>query len=190
MNPTAACESGSGKKGGLMHRLLAKVHKGEHHKSLGHSSHPQHEQQSQSEVLRKSPVNVRRVSIANESKENIPADTVNAQASSQPQLVQDRSILSSSLPATPAESVLPSFSRRSSVADDHHLQAFEASAPGRLALAIAPELREVKGICDRGLSPSIVLGPSFCRLHISCACHARAWILLIQPQFVQQEVDA
>ncbi|KAL3134163.1 hypothetical protein ABBQ32_008578 [Trebouxia sp. C0010 RCD-2024] len=146
MNPTAACESGSGKKGGLMHRLLAKVHKGEHHKSLGHSSHPQHEQQSQSEVLRKSPVNVRRVSIANESKENIPADTVNAQASSQPQLVQDRSILSSSLPATPAESVLPSFSRRSSVADDHHLQAFEASAPGRLALAIAPELREVKGL--------------------------------------------
>lgn len=129
-----------------MHRLLAKVHKGEHHKSGGHTSQPQHDQQSSSEVFRKSPINVRRVSIADESKENIPADIDNAQASSQPQMVQDRSILSSSLPTTPAESVLPTFSRRSSVADDHHLQAFEASAPGRVALAIAPELREVKGI--------------------------------------------
>ena len=147
MNPNVACESGSGKKGGLMHRLLAKVHKGEHHKPVGHSSQPQQrEQQSQSELLKKSPVNVRRVSIADESKENIPADAINAQASAQPQMVQDRSILSSSLPATPAESVLPTFSRRSSVADDHHLQAFEASAPGRLALAIAPELQEVKGM--------------------------------------------
>lgn len=188
MNPAAACESGSGKKGGLMHRLLAKVHKGEHHKSLGHSSHPQHEHQSQSEVLRKSPVNVRRVSIANESKENIPADTANAQASSQPHMVQDRSILSSSLPATPAESVLPSFSRRSSVADDHHLQAFEASAPGRVALAIAPELQEVKGICDRGSRPSIAWGPCCCRPHIACACHARASTMLIKPQLVQQHL--
>ena len=138
-------ESGSSKKGGLMQRLFAKVHKGEHHKPVARSSQPQHVQQSQSEMFPKSPVNVRRVSIADESKENIPADSHNAQASAQPQMLQERSILSSSLPSAPAESALPTFCRRSSVADDHHLQAFEASAPGRLALAIAPELREVKG---------------------------------------------
>ena len=128
-----------------MQRLLAKVHKGEHHKPVGHASQPQHVQQGQSEMLPKSPLNVRRVSIADESKENIPADSVYAQASRQPQMLQERSILSSSLPSTSAESALPTFCRRSSVADDHHLQAFEASAPGRLALAIAPELGEVKG---------------------------------------------
>ena len=131
-----------------MHRLLAKVHKGEQPKPVGHSSQPQtqHVQQTQSEMNPKSPVNVRRVSIADESKENIPADSSNAQASAQPHMLQDRSILSSSLPATAADSPLPTFSRRSSATDDHHLQAFEASAPGRLALAIAPELGEVKGM--------------------------------------------
>lgn len=139
-------ESGGSKKGGLMQRLLAKVHKGEHYKPVERTSQPQHVQQGQSEMLSKSPHNVRRVSIADESKENIPADSFNAQASSQPQMLQERSILSSSLPSTPAESPLPAFCRRSSVADDHHLQAFEASAPGRLALAIAPELGEVKGM--------------------------------------------
>ena len=128
-----------------MQRLFAKVHKGEHHKPAARSSEPQHVQQSQSEMLPKSSVNVRRVSIADESKENIPADSHNAQASAQPQMLQDRSILSSSLPSAPMESALPTFCRRSSVADDHHLQAFEASAPGRLALAIAPKLGEVKG---------------------------------------------
>lgn len=145
-SPSTASESGSGKKSGLMHRLLAKVHKGEHQKPVGHTSQPQQVQQSQSGMQKKSPVNVRRVSIADESKENIPADTLNAQASSEAHMLQDRSILSSSLPPTPAESPLPTFSRRSSVAEDHHLQAFEASAPGRLALAIAPELGEVKGM--------------------------------------------
>lgn len=130
-----------------MHRLLSKVHIGEHHKPVGRNSQPQpqpqHVQQNQSEMHPKLPV--RRVSIADESKENIPADTLNAQAS-QPDMLQERSILSSSLPTTPADSLLPTFSRRSSATDDHHLQAFEASAPGRLALAIAPELREVKGM--------------------------------------------
>ena len=149
-----------------MQRLLAKVHKGEHHKPVGRTSQPQHVQQWQSETLSKSPHNVRRVSIANESKENIPADSFDAQASSQPQMLQERPILSSSLPSTAAESALPTFFKRSSVADDHHLQAFEASAPGRLALAIAPELGEVKGMLHSLKYLSCIC---FCRLLFRCA---------------------
>ena len=158
-----ASETSSGKKGGLMQRLLAKVHKAEHQKPVGRTSQQQYPQQGQPETLPKSTLNVRRVSIADESKENIPADSFNAQASAQPQVLQERSILSSSLPSTPAESALPAFCRRSSVADDHHLQAFEASAPGRLALAIAPELGEVKGM----LHLSMYL--CACKLYLECA---------------------
>ena len=125
-----------------MHRLLAKVHKGDHHKAAGHSSQAQQDQHCQSDLLRK---DVRRVSIVDDSKENIPADPFHDAAAEQ-QSLDHRSILSSSLPTTPAESALPFISRRSSASDDHHLKAFEASAPGRLALSIAPQLGEAKGV--------------------------------------------
>ncbi len=129
-----------------MHRLLAKakVHKGEPHKSLFHGSQPQHSQPDQEGLNRKS-VAGRHVQIAEESKENVPTGAISAQLSAQQR--QDRSFLSSSLPTTPAgEAAVPSMSCRSSVTEDHHLKAFESSAPGRLALAIAPRLIEVKGM--------------------------------------------
>ncbi|DBA75485.1 TPA: hypothetical protein ACH3X1_010736 [Trebouxia sp. C0004] len=147
--PLTPSDSGSTKKVGLMHRLLAKAkhHKGETHKAMPHShSHSsllQQDQQSQDGLCRKSAAG-RHVHIAEESKENYPADAIPAQTLDQR---QERSFLSSSLPTAPAgESAQPSISRRSSLSDDHHQKAFEASAPGRLALSIAPQLREVKGL--------------------------------------------
>ncbi len=134
-----------------MHRLLAKAkhHKGEAHKGMphshSHSSLSQHDQQGQDGLCRKSAAG-RHVQIAEESKENYPADAIPAQTLDQR---QERSFLSSSLPTTPAgESALPSISRRSTISEDHHQMAFEASALGRLALSIAPQLSEVKGVLE------------------------------------------
>ena len=157
LSPNTPSEAGSSKKSGLMHRLFAKVHRGDQPKSSGQSYEPEQNQESQSDLLRKG---VRRVSIVDDSKENIPSEPVNTQATTLRQSPQDRSILSSSLPTTPAESAMPSMSRRSSACQDHHLQAFEASAPGRLALSIDPQLGEVKG---RSLMPS--------QSYIAALCH-------------------
>ena len=141
LSPATTSDLVSTKKLGLMHRLLAKAkaHKGDPHKSSSHNLEPQ---QDQADLFRKS--DTRHVQIAEESKENYPAHPILPQPSAQQQ--QDRSFMSSSLPTTPAgESAVPSIARRSVVSEDHHLKAFESSAPGHLALSIAPQLSEVKG---------------------------------------------
>lgn len=142
LSPATTSDLVSTKKLGLMHRLLAKAkaHKGDLHKSSSHNLEPQ---QDQADLFRKS--DTRHVQIAEESKENYPAHPILPHPSAQQQ--QDRSFMSSSLPTTPAgESAVPSIARRSVVSEDHHLKAFESSAPGHLALSIAPQLSEVKGL--------------------------------------------
>ena len=126
-----------------MQRLLnkAKPHKSEHRHPASQSE--PHAQQQVPAPLEKS--SIKHVHMAEDSKENLPT------ADSAPQFEQqqqDRALFSSSLPLTPAfEGQVPTRIRRSSipVSEDHHLQAFENSGPGRIALAIAPQVAEMKG---------------------------------------------
>ena len=133
-----------GKKVGLMQRLLnkAKPHKSEH-KHLANQSEPQAQQQSSAPLDKSS---LRHVHMAEDSKENLPATGFGSQSAQQQ---QNGASMSSSLPLTPAfEGQIPHKIRRSSIpaSEDHHQQAFENSSPGRIALAIAPQVSEMKGM--------------------------------------------
>ena len=127
-----------------MQRLLnkAKPHKSEH-RGFASQSESQAQQQIPSPLEKSS---IKHVHMAEDSKENLPT----ADSAPQPtQQQQDRALLSSSLPLTPAfDGQIPTRIRRSSipVSEDHHLQAFENSGPGRIALAIAPQVAEMKGM--------------------------------------------
>ena len=140
--PGSSGDASSGKKVGLMQRLLnkAKPHHKLDSKHFAQQSEPQPEHHH--DACNKP--SVRRVSIAaDDSKENVPAS---GSMSSAEQLQQSK--LGSSLPLTPAfEGQIPTRIRRSSIPpdEDHHLQAFENSAPGRIALAVAPQLADTKG---------------------------------------------
>ena len=124
-----------------MHRLFAKAkgHKGGPHATSSHNAQQHSRQQQGAEFDKKAAP--RHVQIAEESKENYPAEAIPAQTTDDQR--QARSFLSSSLPTNPA--AVPPVPRRSASSEDHHLKAFEATRPGRIALSIAPELSEVKG---------------------------------------------
>lgn len=126
-----------------MQRLLnkAKPHKSEH-RSYSRQSEPQAQHQYSGPLDKTC---AKHVHMAEDSKENLPAANLGSQPA---QLQQDRTIMSSSLPLTPAfEGQAAPKIRRSSIpaSEDHHLQAFENSGPGRIALAIAPQVAEMKG---------------------------------------------
>ena len=178
--PLSPSDSGSTKKPGLMHRLFgkAKGHKGEPHNSSSHNTQHQSDQRHSADFDKKS--SQRHVQIAEESKENYP-EAISAQPTADQR--QERSFLSSSLPTTQAgASAIPAITRRSVVSDDHHLKAFEASRPGRIALTIAPELSEVKGqscishICR--VNSCVCRSLLVCRLCCTCGYYAAVFFCL------------